>query len=98
MKRSLSIAMMLVAGIAHAEGKAVNAAQAKAKALALVPGKVIEVEKEKHKGEPVFSVEIRAADGVHEVVIRIADGLVLENKAKGEHEDDDGDEGEESHD
>lgn len=66
--------------------------EAKASALKLVPGKIIEVERERHNGEPVFSIEIRGEDGVHEVVIRIADGSVVENKAPGTHEDDDEDE------
>ncbi len=67
----------------------VTAAQAKVIALKLVPGKVVEVEREKHAGEPVFSVEIKGASGVHEVAVRISDGSVLEDKVAGGADDED---------
>ena len=94
-KRAITVSVMFLATVASAAPAVpLTAITAKAKALALVPGRVVEVEKEKHKGEPVYSVEIKAADGVHEVILRIADGALLENKAKAadeEEEDGDGD-------
>lgn len=70
--------------------------EAKTIALKLVPGKVHEVEKEKHKGEKVFSVEITTASGVrHEVLINPTTGAVIEDKTKTSH-DDDGDEDEDN--
>lgn len=72
-----------------AESKPLTAADAKAKALALHPGKVLEVEKEKRKGEPVYSVEIKSEDGsVHEVTFRISDGSMLDDRARAGHEED----------
>ena len=71
--------------------------EAKAIALKLVPGKVNEVEKEKHNGDKVYSVEITSASGVrHEVLINPATGAVIEDKKKMIHDDDDGDEGEDN--
>ena len=70
-------------------GSAISKEQAKSIALKLVPGKIIEVEFEKHKGEPVYSIEIRANDGVYEVVLKEKDGTLLEKKGPGKHEDDD---------
>lgn len=65
---------------AFAGPKPLTESDAKAKAIALHPGKILEVEKEKVKGEPVFSVEIEGADGIHEVAIRISDGSILADK------------------
>ncbi len=70
----------------------ISKGEAETLALKLVPGKVLEIEREKHAGEAAFSIEIRAADGVHEVIVRVADGTVLANKERGDKkEDEDGD-------
>ena len=64
--------------------------EAKTIALKLVPGKIHEVEKEKHNGEKVYSVEITAADKVgHEVLINQATGAVIEDKIKKSDDDED---------
>jgi uncharacterized membrane protein YkoI len=96
MKKPLIMTLALVASAAHAQVKPLTAAGAKAKALALVSGKVLEVEKEKHNGEPVFSVEIKAKDGVHELVFRITDGKLVANKLGSEEEGEEGEEGDDN--
>jgi uncharacterized membrane protein YkoI len=86
------------ANVAAAEGKALTAADAKAKALAIHPGKVLEVEKEKRGGQPVYSVEIKSDDGtVHEVTFRIADGSLLNDRSRAGHDEDEDDNGEGEH-
>lgn len=67
-----------------AGGMSVEAA--KAEALKMVPGTLIEVEEETHKGIPAISVEIKANDGIHEIVFSKADGKVL---SQGLEDDDD---------
>jgi len=63
--------------------------------MKLVPGRVREVERERHKGEQAYSVEIHAANGFsHEVLINAATGTVIEDKIKESDQDTDRDEGE----
>ena len=89
-----ALAIALLAGSAlAAESKPLTATDTKTKALALHPGKVLEVEKEKRKGEPVLLVEIRSEDGkVHEVTFRISDGSILDDRTRVGHEEEDDDE------
>jgi len=60
-------------------------------ALIEVPGEVLEVESERHRGQEIFEVEILAADGSEmEVEIAADTGEILRVKADGEGCDDDG--------
>lgn len=87
------VTLVAGAGPSFADGKKTTITEEQAKVIALkaVPGKVLEVEKEKHSGEPVYSVEIRGADGTKkEVIISIATGTILEQKIdKDDDEDED---------
>lgn len=61
-------------------------------ALEEVPGEVTEVEKERHRGEQVYEVEILAADGTEkEVKISAETGKLLKVKADGDDCDKHGD-------
>ncbi len=80
---------LFVSSLGLATESSVSKDQAQKTALSVYPGKVKEVEEEKHKGEPVFSIEIDGKDGVHEIVIRKSDGKIIENKTDKEDEDED---------
>lgn len=58
-------------------------------ALKAAPGKVIEVEHEKHSGVSVYAVEIQTADGLREVTLEAKDGKILSNVLKSQHDSDD---------
>ncbi|QQS33561.1 MAG: PepSY domain-containing protein [Acidobacteriota bacterium] len=64
--------------------------QAKSAALAQVPGTVVKVELENEDGNVVYGVEIKTADGEHDVKVDAGNGKVL-HAEKGDGEDDDND-------
>jgi uncharacterized cupredoxin-like copper-binding protein len=63
----------------HAHPK-VSMAQAKAIAKKTVPGKFKSSELENENGKSIYSFDIQAKDGLHEVNIDANSGEVLENK------------------
>ncbi|MHB8928346.1 MAG: PepSY domain-containing protein [Bacillota bacterium] len=63
--------------------------QAKAAALAAVPGTVVEVDLDNENGNLVYSVEVKTADGVKELKIDAGNGQVLAQDSQNE----DGDKG-----
>ncbi len=83
----LALCLGQFSAIAFSEEKLMTEATAKKKALDIYPGKVLEVEQEKHKGEEAYSIEIKGNEGVREIIIRKSDGKMLENKIDKEDED-----------
>ncbi len=59
--------------------------QAKAAALEAVPGTVVKVDLDNENGNVVYSVEVKATDGVHELKIDAGNGTVLAQDSQ--HED-----------
>ncbi|MHB0886633.1 MAG: PepSY domain-containing protein [Bacillota bacterium] len=58
--------------------------QAKAAALAAVPGTVLGASLDNENGNVVYSVEVKAADGVHELKIDAGNGTVLAQDSQNE--------------
>lgn len=70
-------------------GVEISSEDAKSAALKIVPGKVVEVEEEKYRGTPAISVEIKTAEGVHEIVFRKSDGKILSKEFDSEDDEED---------
>ena len=79
----------------------VSAEDARATALAAVPGgKVVESELEDEDGRLIYSFDIEAADGTHDVEIDAITGQVLQSALENEdedHDDEDRDDGKAEH-
>ena len=75
----------------------ISADDARATALAAVPGgKIVESELEEENGRLIYSFDIEAADGTHDVEIDAITGQVLQSALESEdddHDDDDRDDG-----
>jgi uncharacterized membrane protein YkoI len=79
----------------------VSADAARATALAAVPGgRIVESELEDEDGRLIYSFDIEAADGTHDVEIDAITGQVLTSAVENEdedHDDDDKDDGQAEH-
>ena len=89
----VALTALLPAGaLAHSSSKdkvalgkeaSVEIAQAQSRAIAKVPGKVVETELSRKKGKPVWEVEIVTAEGkLMEVDVDAQNGDVLDSEAR----------------